>query len=273
MSAREIAVVTGAASGIGRGLVHAAVERGCKVWLIDINQAQLQDAAQEVEGDTATRVVDVCDQAAVDALAAEVFACDGRVDYLFNNAGILRGGLCWEITADDWRRTLDVNVMGVVHGLRSFVARMTATGLPCHVVNTASIGGLVTAPMITPYAASKFAVMALTEALMVELQIQGSAVRAHVLAPGTVRSAIYASAQRSNGPGSENAVKRMQAFTEETGMDPLEFARFVFRGIERDEFWIISHPELWEDALAARTDRILARENPTPAHFNFDPRD
>lgn len=272
MTETRIAVITGAASGIGRGLARVAAEKGFRVYLVDVDRTMLETAVRDIARDTALRVVDVRDHVAVERLAAELFEREGRVDLLVNNAGILRGGLSWEIAEEDWRKTLDVNIMGVVNGLRSFVGRMTATGLPAHVANTASIAGFVTAPLLTPYAASKFAVVALTEALSVELQIQGSAVRAHVIAPGPVRTSIYASASRHEGPGSEDAVVQMRTFTEQAGIDPTDFARFVFRGIENDEFWIVSHPELWEADLKARTERILARENPAPSHHSFDPR-
>lgn len=272
MSDDTIAIITGGASGIGKGLAQEARQRGFKVYLVDIAAESLRSTARELGGDTEYRVLDVRDHAAMERFAEEVYELDGRVDLLFNNAGILRGGFSWTIGTRGWEDSFGVNVMGEVNGITSIGRRMVESGLSGRIANTASIGGLVSAPLIAPYAASKSAVIALTEALEVELQITRSPIRAHVIAPGPVRTAIYASAPRTGHAGNDAALAQMQGFTEQTGTDPAEFARFVFEGIESEQFWIISHPELWESALEASTQRIMGRVRPQPAHFSFDPR-
>ncbi|WP_380871507.1 oxidoreductase [Sphingomonas sp. DBB INV C78] len=268
MEARKVAVVTGAASGIGRGLARIADERGMQVVIADVDEAGLARLAADLGGRPLAVRTDVSDTVSVDALAERVFAEFGRTDILFNNAGLLSGGLSWKIPTDRWRRILDVNVMGVVNGVASFVPRMIETNLACRIVNTASIGGFVSSPLIAPYTASKFAVVALTEALAIELQLENSKVAVSVLAPGAVRSEIYA---ETRGARSEDSVDRsisaMRDFTEQTGMDPDDFARWAFAGIDDGQFWLIMQPEIYGAAIADRTRRALEGINPLPAHY------
>ncbi|WP_176593210.1 SDR family oxidoreductase [Sphingobium sp. EM0848] len=268
METKKVAVVTGAASGIGRGLARIADERGMQVVIADVDEAGLASLGADLHGRPLSVVTDVSDTASVAALAHRVFGEFGRTDLLFNNAGLLSGGLSWKIPTDRWRRILDVNVMGVVNGVASFVPRMIESNLACRIVNTASIGGFLSSPLIAPYTASKFAVVALSEALAVELQLENSRVAVSVLAPGAVRSEIYAD---TRGAGSEVSVDRsisaMRDFTEQTGMEPEDFARWAFAGIDAGQFWLIMQPEIYGSAIADRTRRALEGINPLPTHY------
>ena len=137
----KVAVITGAASGIGAGLAKQAVARGMKVVLADRDQAGLDKVTGEL-GDQALAVVaDVTSQASLDALADKAYAAFGQVDLLFNNAGVLSTGNCWEISDAQWQQAWQVNVNGIVNGLRTFVPRLLKAERPARIINTASVGG------------------------------------------------------------------------------------------------------------------------------------
>ena len=148
------AVITGAASGIGAGLAREAVRRGMTVVLADWDGDALAALAQELGDQAHAYPTDVRDPAALEALAEAAFAQHGGVDLLFNNAGVLTTALSWEISADAWQRSLDINIGGVVNGLRAFVPRMMAAGGPARIINTASVGGFLPSPFMAPYSAT-----------------------------------------------------------------------------------------------------------------------
>lgn len=258
-----VAVITGAASGIGAGLARVAKARGLRLVLADVSAAPLQALAQELGGVTAV-VTDVADAASVEALAERAYAEFGQVDLLFNNAGVMAMGNSWEIDPQRWRRAIDINLFGVLHGIRSFVPRLLAAQRPARIVNTASVGGFLASPLMAPYSASKFAVVALTESLCAELELLKAPVRVSLLAPGPVRTGIFSDPA---GPGASEATRgfaaQMVAMTEQHGITPDELALRAFAGIDEDRFWLIPQPETLDDGLRARTDGILARRTPT----------
>lgn len=259
----NVAVITGAASGIGCGLARIALERGMRLVLADIDAAALEAFAATLDGEVSTFTVDVRDPASVEALARHSYDTYGQVDLLFNNAGVLIGGKSWEIPSERWAHQLQVNVLGVVHGMAAFIPRMIAAGGPARVVNTASIGGLITAPYLAPYSASKFAVVALSESLALELQIEGAPIGASVLCPGPVRTEIFRETTSMTGASaSEQTLAMMRDHTSQ-GLDPDELARRAFAGIDEGKFWIIPQPEYLDDTLRQRVEGILARQNPT----------
>jgi NAD(P)-dependent dehydrogenase (short-subunit alcohol dehydrogenase family) len=181
----KVAVVTGAGSGIGRSIARLLGSRGAMVHVADVDRASAEAVAAEVGG--VAHELDVRDAEAVDALAAAVFAADGRVDLLFNNAGVGHAGLVAETPLEDWRKVVEVNLMGVVH-VHAFLPRMLAQGRPAHIVNTASMAGLVANPGMVPYCTTKFGVVGLSEALDLEVRRQG--VRVTALCPGIIDTAI-----------------------------------------------------------------------------------
>jgi NAD(P)-dependent dehydrogenase (short-subunit alcohol dehydrogenase family) len=255
VSERPVAVVTGAASGIGLGIAQEAGRRGMAVVLADVDEGPLaaaEESFRERQVQVESRKVDVGDTAAVDGFAAEVFERHGRVDYLFNNAGVLAGGLSWEQSADEYRWTFEVNVMGVVNGVHAFVPRMIAAGRPATVVNTASIGGLRASPLLGSYCASKFAVVGLTETLQYEFDLMELPLKAAVLCPGEVNSGIWRSdrvrpARFAQHGGEWN--EKVKAFfarmnaNNETGMTPETIGRFVFQALDEGRFYLLPHPE------------------------------
>lgn len=258
-----VAVVTGAASGIGAGLARVAKARGMRLVLADVSAAPLQALARELGGATAV-ITDVADAASVEALAERAYAEFGQVDLVFNNAGVMAMGNSWEIEPQRWRRAIDINLFGVLHGLRSFVPRLLAARRPARIVNTASVGGFLASPLMAPYSASKFAVVALSESLRAEMELLQAPVRVSLLAPGPVRTGIFGDPA---GPEASAATRgfaaQMVAMTEQHGITPDELARRAFAGIDEDRFWLVPQPEALDEGLRARTDGILARRTPT----------
>jgi NAD(P)-dependent dehydrogenase (short-subunit alcohol dehydrogenase family) len=189
--AGRIAVITGAGSGIGRATALRLGREGAKLHLADIDADAVDAVRAEVErlGGTATaHAVDCSDPAAVEALADAVYAQDGRVDVLHNNAGIGHGGDVELTSVEDWQRVIGVNLLGVAYGIAAFVPRMLEAGGPAAIVNTASLAGLVAAPRMAPYSASKFGVVGMSEALDSELRDRG--IRVTALCPGIINTPI-----------------------------------------------------------------------------------
>lgn len=261
-----VAVITGAASGIGRGLAQHAASLKMKLVLADINQEALAELAATLNTQVLCVTTDVRDATAVDNLAEQALAHFGEVDLVFNNAGILSTGLSWEIPPSQWQREFAVNVHGVLNGIHAFVPRLLKAKRRAHIINTASVGGFLPSAMMSPYTASKAAVVAITESLQAEMQITQSLISVSLLAPGPVQSAIF------NDPfttGSENGDQRVREFTlmlremiTQHGMNAEAFAAHVFAGIAEQRFWILPQPELLDQSLQKRVDSILAQQNP-----------
>lgn len=260
-----VAVITGAASGIGAGLAREAARRGMRVVLADRDAAALEVVARDI-GDAALAVpTDVTDPAALEALADKAWAAHGVVDLVFANAGVLQSGLSWEITAEQWQRVIDVNLTGVVNTMRAFVPRLIAANRPARIVNTASVGGFLPSPMMAPYSATKFAVVALTECLAGELKLIGSPVEVSLLAPGPVKSEIF----REPPPESAQQFHQyMTALLDQNGLTPDAFAALVLDAVARGDYWIIPQPESLEPIFSIRNQAILAGR--FPEYFSVD---
>jgi NAD(P)-dependent dehydrogenase (short-subunit alcohol dehydrogenase family) len=261
-----VAVITGAASGIGSGLARKALALGMRVVLADLKAEQLAAFAQTLSGEILTVPTDVADPAAVEALAEAAYETFGRVDLLFNNAGIMATGFSWEIEPERWRRSVDVNFFGVLHGVRAFVPRMLRAGTKAHIVNTSSVGGFLASPLMAPYSVTKFAVVALTESLRAELEMIKAPIGVSLLAPGPVDTGIF------NDPFGAVIRPEAQAFVDHLrhalshyGLSPDAFAELVFAGIEKDQFWLIPQPEAFDELYRTRVDAVLARRNPVLA--------
>mgnify|MGYP001817007182 CR=1 FL=1 len=270
----QVAVITGAGSpaGIGAGLVRHAVSLGMQVIAVDIDEAGLQELATSNGSRVTARNTDVTSGAAMEALAADVYAEHGAVNLLFNNAGVLVDGKSWERTEQDWRWNFDVNVIGVINGIRAFVPRMLAQGSPGRVINTASIGGLVGGgTFMGPYQGSKHAVTAITETLYQELQLESAPITASCLCPGDVATGIWASDRlrpeaehNALGSDEERQFRDQVAGGVAAGLSADEFAPLVFKGIEADQFWILPQPQ-FKPLLKLRVDAILNETMPPSA--------
>jgi len=252
----KVAVVTGAASGIGRGIAERCAQEGMHVVLADIEEPALQEAAESMRWLGAT-VLPVCTDVSkagdVDELARKTLDAFGAVHLLFNNAGVGAGGSVWESTLADWEWVLGVNLWGVIHGVRSFVPIMLAQDTACHIVNTASIAGLISAPQLgSPYLVTKHAVVALSEHLQCTLAERHAQIDVSVLCPGWVNTAIMDSERNrphelQNEPAPPNpgddAIEREIRTALQSGMSPNVVADFVFRAIRSGRFYILTHPE------------------------------
>lgn len=259
----KIAVVTGAASGIGLAMARRFSQEGMKLVLADINEAALLDAAREFPGCLAV-VTDVAKLADIERLADAAYTALGAVHVLCNNAGIgSRPYLTWEHTGESWENVLDVNLRSVIHGIRVFVPRMLAQDSEGHVVNTASMAGLGAAPAMGPYNVTKYGVVALSEVLHFELQVVQSKLRVSVLCPGFVQTNIAESAtagvEELTPPQAEFAAMIRQRVAE--GIPASEVADRVVAAIRDEQFWILTHAD-YKPAVTARAEAIVAESNP-----------
>ena len=269
----KVAVITGAASGIGRAIAERCVSEGMKVVLADVEEASLAKAVAELEalGGTVRGVrTDVSRRSDVEHLARQALDAYGQVHLLFNNAGVAAGGAPWEATWNDWEWIIGVNLWGVIHGVKVFTPLMMAQNAECHIVNTSSAAGLVVGNGSAPYAVTKHAVVALSECLYLSLQQRNSMVKVSVLCPGLVHTNID-SGERNRPAELRNEpveiTPQMQAGLAafkaalEASMSPLQVADVVFAAIRNEQFYVLPHPE-WMEAVQLRTDNLLRMENP-----------
>jgi len=245
-----VAVVTGAASGIGRALVQEAVRRGMSVGAADIDAVQLATLEREVGADRCLiGRVDVRDVERVNRFAEEVWARFGRVDLLCNNAGVLHAGSICETSSERWRQVVDINFFGVLNGVRAFLPRMLQRRTAAHIINTASSAGLTATPMLGAYTVSKYAVVALSETLLFELQAIHVPIGVSVVCPGPVATQIARNA--SSTPGATQARDWLNAGVA-GGLSSTRCAEMVFDQAAAGRFWIFTHPEVLT-AVDART--------------------
>lgn len=277
----KVAVVTGAASGLGLAMARRFATAGMRLVLADIEDAPLQKvvAAFTLEGVPCVGVkTDVSKALQVEALAQRTYESFGAAHVLCNNAGVAPGGLAWESTAADWEWCLGVNVYGVIHGLRSFVPRMLAQGDEAHIVNTASVAGLLSPPGMGIYCVSKHAVVTLSECLYQDLQGKGARIGVSVLCPAYVPTGI--SESERNRPDSlknpsreltpqEIAHKEQLRHAVQSGrITPDQVAQAVFEAVRDDRFYILTHEKI-KSAIEVRMKDILESRHPTDT---FKPR-
>ncbi len=270
----KVAVITGGASGIGRGFADRALEEGMKIVLADIEQSALDQAAHELQSAGAEVLAvptDVSKVSDVEALAQRTLDKFGGVHLLFNNAGVASGGPIWQNTLADWEWVLGVNLMGVVHGIRTFVPIMLAQNSEAHIVNTASIAGLVSTPGLGVYNVTKHGVVTLSETLALELAQAGAKIKVSVLCPGWVNTRIMDSsrnrpAELQNAhepPITPEATTRAEAMRQlvMSGIPPEQVADNVFDAIRNEKFYILTHPH-WKPLIQARMENILNERSP-----------
>lgn len=263
-------MVTGAASGIGKALSERFVADGMKVVLADVEQEPLSLVEKDLRergGDVVAVQVDVSDVEQVQGLAAKAAESFGNVHVLCNNAGVGSGGPMQELKTEDWEWVLGVNLWGVIHGITSFLPAMIAHGEPAHIVNTASVAGLLTTPMMGPYNASKFAVVAISETLHHEMRLANTNVHVSVLCPGWVNTKIHQSSRNRpadlGGGGGDPAAEPLSMIAQiiESGMSPNDVATEVRDAIRQERFWITTHPEMLA-GVEARLHSIITNTNP-----------
>jgi NAD(P)-dependent dehydrogenase (short-subunit alcohol dehydrogenase family) len=267
----KVAVITGAASGIGRALARACAREGMKVALADIAAAPLDEIAAELAGAKAEGLAMTCDvsQAAeVEELAGVVFRRYGGVHLLVNNAGVAgASGPSWAIAHKEWEHDLGVNLWGVLHGIRSFVPRMLEQGEEGHIVNVASLMGLLPAAMAAGYGVSKAGVIALSEALALELAQVESRLGVSVICPAAVATDI-AKSLRVEGEGGD-ALRASIHEELQKGMAPDQVADRILAAVRERVFAVLTHDGT-EALVRARLESLLEGKQPEAPRFGGD---
>lgn len=272
----KVAVVTGAASGIGKAMCERFAREGMKVVLADVENDALREAGRDIERhgvEVLTVRTDVAQPDQVSALAEATLDRFGKVHVVCNNAGVFAGGRIWDAIGTDWEWVLGVNVMGVLHGIRAFVPTMLEQNEPAHVVNTCSMAGLINMPLSGVYNVSKHAALSLTETLYHELQTVETPVGVSALCPELIRTGIGRSERNrpahlkrgdDEGTPEQEMVEAAIKASIDTGLDPKAMADRVFEGIRNDTFYLLAEEGgSWDRACQIRLDDIRERRNPT----------
>lgn len=271
--AGKVAVITGAGSGFGREFARLGHALGMKLVLADVQRDALNAVVAELGGAGATVIADVVDVARgedVQRLADRAYAELGAVHLLFNNAGVGCGGLVWENSDRDWQWVLGVNLWGVIHGIRHFVPRMIDSGVAGHVVNTASVAGLVCPPNMGVYNVSKHAVVALTETLAHDLRLAQARIGVSLLCPAFVPTGIAEShrnrpAELRGEPPTASQRAAHAALTKAVDSGKLtaaQVAQMTFDAVAAERFYVLTHPQILP-TVELRFDDILQQRTPS----------
>ncbi len=275
--AGKTAVITGGASGIGRAMAERFAEARMQVVLADVEKDALERTVAEMQ-ERQYRVLgvvtDTMRRDSMTAMAEAAIAEFGKIHILCNNAGVFsrRTAPVWELPHADWDWLMGVNFYGVLYGLQDFIPHMLAHGEASHIVNTASVAGLITGG--GPYGVSKHGVLTLTEGLKQDLTAHGANISASVLCPGFVDTKIF-KAER-NRPNELAAGIKLPTQEDELdavlkqGKQPSFVAEAVFNAITQDDFYILPHPA-WDDIIRARVDHVLQRQQPYSADIFQSP--
>ncbi len=274
--AGKVAVITGAASGIGKALTERCIAEGMHVVMVDIEEAVLEQAAAELQATTNNQVLPMVTNVAMEAelrkVRDEAVEKLGGVHLLFNNAGVGGGGNSWNATQKDWDWVLGVNLWSVIYGQRVFVPQMISQNSPCHIVNTASIAGIIGGSTNALYSVTKHGVVALTENLAVDLKAEGTQIGCSVLCPGFVNTNIFNSGRNRPAdltndeapqPLTPEDEQRMAMFQEilRQGMQPAAIADIVFDGIRADRLYILPHDH-FDQMIRDRAENMINGTNP-----------
>ena len=268
----KVAVITGGASGIGLAMAHAFGGRGMRLVIADIQQDALDRAVGELSAaghEVAGVRADVTDFASVEALREAALAAFGKVHVLVNNAGVSITGPIWRLTLDDWRWVHDVNVWGVIHGVKAFVPLLIEQGEPAHVINTASLASFNGGGEHSPYCSSKAAVLSISQSLHSELAAWNTQVGVSVVCPGMVDTQIHKSNRNrpaGDQPWSDREwndpahVKGSEVF-QGRGVQPGDIAQATLEALIEDRFYVFNGDN-WRDYVRGQTEVALAGENP-----------
>jgi len=266
----KVAVITGAGSGIGRELALGCAHEGMRVVLADVDLQGMAETAQRIgaAAETLTVACNVAKPEQVEGLAKETYARFGAAHVLFNNAGVAVVGPTWTTTLEEWQWVLDVNLMGVVHGIRNFVPRMLAQGDECHIVNTSSAAGLTSVPGNSVYCVSKHGVVTLSECLKHELRRAKAAIGVSVLCPAFVNTGIFDSARNrptelsnENPLGAPYAAMGRKAI-QAGKLTATDVATITLEAVKAGRFYVIPHTKI-KGVVETRMRDILDDREPT----------
>ena len=264
----QVAVVTGGGSGIGREIAIACANEGARVVLADVDEAGMAETAKQLAGESLSVRCDVAKPEQLDHLADRTYDRFGAAHLLFNNAGVAVAGPTWTATLEDWKWSLDINLMGVVHGIRSFVPRMLAAKTEGHVVNTASVAGLLSLHGSAVYCATKHAVVTLSECLYQDLRVAGSSLGVSVLCPAFVKTGIADSHRNrpkelaATNPHAAQYVAGIRKALEHGKLSAADVARITLDAIKSDRFYVLPHTKI-KLAIETRMTDILQDRPPT----------
>lgn len=271
----RVAVITGGASGIGFAMAERFAAEGMRIVIADIEQVALDRALTALKAKGATVIgvrTDVSDVESVRALAKITVDTFGGVHLLCNNAGVQVTGPTWQIPLSEWKWALGVNVWGVIHGVHVFVPIMLEQNEPAHIVNTASMAGLVSAAMMSCYSVTKHAVVTLSETLAIEMKQMGTPIGVSVLCPGFVQTALHESERnRPANDGDEadpigaqmrETLKQSVAALVTGGKQATEIAEVVLQAVRHKRLHVLSHPEMI-GAFESRARRIIDAAKPS----------
>lgn len=277
----KTAVVTGGASGIGFAMADRFAREGMNLAIVDIEAEPLEIAAEKLRAQGAqvsSHCVDVSNADQMDELGAAVLEKFGNLHILCNNAGVAQGGPMWELTTEDWEFAMRPNLWGVIHGVRVFAKHLVAQD-EGHIVNTASMAGLVNVPGLGPYNVTKSAVVALSETLYHELRAQGSKVGVSALCPGFVNTRIFESERNrpadlpsrpdTSTPEEQAAMEAGIEFIKSAAIPAERVADCVYEAIVNQQFYIFTHPGT-ASVVEERMRRIIAGENPEGPEGGFE---
>ena len=270
----RVAVITGAASGIGLALARRVAEEGMLLVLADVEDEPLQAVAEELTESGAEVLAvrtDVSQADQVEALAAAAYERHGAVHLLCNNAGVVHRGAAWEQSLEDWEWVIGVDLWGVIHGVRAFLPRMLeARGLG-HVVNTASVAGLVPFLEIASYDVAKAGVVSLSESMYLDLKNQEAPIGVSVLCPGVVNTRIYESARNRPGGTPETGESMVDSPSQHSpeAVDAADVADQVLDAVRNERFWVLPHPA-YADLARERAQAMTAEGEPLPARVRPD---
>jgi NAD(P)-dependent dehydrogenase (short-subunit alcohol dehydrogenase family) len=266
----KVAVITGAASGFGREFAILCAGEGMKLVLADIDEKNLPGTVALLPPGTESLSVkcDVSKAESVDSLAQQTYAKFGKTHLLFNNAGVSPIGPTWTTTPQDWQWGIGVNLMGVVHGIRSFVPRMLEQKDECHVVNTASVAGLISVPASSVYCVTKHGVVTLSECLHFDLQLFQARIGVSVLCPAFVNTGIKDSDRNrpaelaGTNPLAKPFEAQMRKAVESGRISATDVARITLDAVKANRFYILTHPKI-KGSIEMRLQDILQDRAPT----------
>lgn len=260
-----VAVVTGAGSGIGAGLARRAGALGMTVVVTDINEAAAAETVAAIVaagGRGEAEKVDVSIPEELDRLAELVFARHGEVRLLINNAGIETVGYTWEVPTARWEAALNINLHGVIHGVRAFVPRMIASGKEAWIGNLSSVGAFGQMPAQTAYIVTKHAVQAFSECLYLEMELKKLPIHVCSIIPGMMRTNIFNAEGGAGEPANASGHRRaMFEMMRDYGMDLDEGCRLFLEQMAEKKFWVHSQPDMSEQALGSRI-RFMQEQTP-----------
>lgn len=261
-----VAVITGAGGGIGAGIARRVGELGMTVVVADISTERAEAVAKEIQdagGKAEAITVDVSKPSELDELAEYVFKKYGSVRLLVNNAGIETIGYTWEIPTARWEATLNINIHGVVHGVRAFIRQMLETNEECWIANLSSIGAFGQMPLQTAYIMTKHAVQSFSECLYLEMQQKKAPIHVSAVIPGMLKTEIFGEKEGANEPAS--GLRHRQAMREmmqNHGLDLAEGCKRIVEGIAAKKFWCDTQPDMTATTVAGRIAFLQGQHDP-----------